>query len=656
LLPWVVGLAGGLGCAKDMDSQQSLTPLQIPAGCNPIAFDHDCLLPYPSDFFLVADSKTPSGKRLELTDAAKPHTRKGAPIDFTQTHPVDGFSPHQPILAYFKKGVSTEGVLFHTDEPEKSLLPSSKVVLVEAATGQPVPVWAEVDMNTTEPSEQAFIVRPFVRLKNATRYIVALQGLTEPTAMGGVGQLVSAPDGFARIRDKTTDADPMLQPLAQRYEKEIFPVLSAFGMDRKKLQLAWDFTTSSEQSNTRDLIDLREDLLPKLKAKPPAVTIDKVEEYTKVENDSIWLRVEGTIRVPLYLENAEIGAMLHRDASGKVAQNGEAEVPFTLQVPHSASPADASFQPARIMQFGHGFFGLREEINWSFMRGYSNEQRYITVAVDWWGMSEPDLEKVTQDAVNEPGKAFDFVDRLHQAMANMIALSYAVKGPLTQVAQLKRFGKLLYDPEQLYYYGISQGAIFGVTMLSVNPVLDRGALSVGGGPYSLMMSRSASYAQLIGLLDAVLPDPLTGMKFQSLSQSTWDRVDPMTYAPRLLDNPYPQSPQNRHVLMQIGIGDHSVNNLASHLMARAMGIPLLDPAPKPIWGLKPVTAPADDALVVVDFNLPSLPGVYCKIPTEDEKTPVHEGVRRSPKIKAQLDQFFQPSGVIQNTCGGPCTP
>jgi hypothetical protein len=645
-------------CAETGEAPQPEAPLSIPAGCNPLAFEHDCLLPYPSDFFLVEDGAMPSGKRVVLTDAARPKTRKGLPIDFTQTHPVDGFSHHQPILVYFSKGVSTDGVLFHTGDPARSLSPDSKVILLDAQTGKPVPVWAEIDLNTSEPAEQAFIIRPFVRLENSRRYIVALQGLTEGKRDGETAAtpLLSAPAGFARLRDGKAAADPALALHAERYEKEIFPALSTFGVERRALQLAWDFSTSSEKSNSDDLLTLRADLLPKLTARPPAVTIDKVTEYTKVQNENIWLRLEGTLRVPLYLQNTAVGALLHRDGSGKVTQNGEADVPFTLQVPHSANPVDASFEPARIMQYGHGFFGLREEINYGFLRGYSNEQRYITIAVDWWGMSEPDLEHVTQIAGGAPGEMFNFVDRLHQAMANMIALSAAVKGPLTQAKELTRFGKPLYDPNKLYYYGISQGAIFGVTMLSVNPILDRAALSVGGGPYSLMMSRSASFGELYLLLTGQLPDPLTVMKFIGLSQSTWDRVDPMTYAPHLLKDTYAPSPPNRHVLMQIGIGDHSVNNLASHLVARATGVPLLSPSAQPVWGLSPVTAPADDALVLVDFKLTTLPGIYCRLPGEDEKNDVHEGVRRSAKIKQQLDRFFQPNGRIEDTCGGPCTP
>ena len=146
------------------------------------------------------------------------------------------------------------------------------------------------------------------------------------------------------------------------------------------------------------------------------------------------------------------------------------------------------------------------------------------------------------------------------------------------------------------------------------------------------------------------------MKYLALSQSTWDRVDPMTYAPHLLRDQYPGSPANRQLLLQIGIGDDSVNNLATHMMARALDLPLLETPPKPIWGLRSVSAPAQNALVVVDFHLATEPGIYCRIPTKQEANDVHEGVRRSAKIKQQLDLYFQPGGQIQNTCGGPCTP
>lgn len=642
-----LGLLFASGCSGgDNASTGTLPPPAVPAGCNPIAYEHDCLLPYPSDFFLIADASTPSKKRVEVTPEATLETTAHIPINFSTYHPVDGFSRVTPIMAVFPEGVNDETLTFHTDDPTATQNADSPTIILDADTGELVAHWAELDKSTDISKEQALFVRPFSKLKEKHRYIVAFQGLKDK-----LGNSIKPPAGFAHIRAKEPDAK--LKPLADRYESSIFPALEAAGVARENIQLAWDFTTGSDEMNTRDMLAVRDDVIAKLEATPPVVTITAV---LPDHNDEIGLRVEGTIRVPLYLENDQPGAMLHRGADGKVIQNGEAEVPFTLQVPYSALPADASFTPARILQYGHGFFGLREEINYGFMRGFSLEQGYITVAVDWWGMSEPDQFTLTSALLNDPSAAFKFTDRLHQGMANMIALSYAVKGPLMNVADLKRFDKLLYDPSKLYYYGISQGAIFGVTLLSLSPTLDRAAFSVGGGPYSLMMTRSASYLPLFTLLEAAMPGPLANQKFIALSQETWDRVDPMTYSERVLLDPYPKSPAARRILMQIGVGDHSVNNLASYINARAMGMPLMEPSPRAVYGLEPVSAPADSALVIVDFKLASEPGVECRMPSEADKNDVHEGVRRNAKIKMQLDAFFQPDGTIQHFCDGACDP
>lgn len=642
-----LGLLAATGCSGG-EAAGDLPPAAVPAGCNPIAYEHDCMLPYPSDVFLVDDASLPSKKRVQITPQATLLTDVDDPVDFTKYHPVDGFSPVTPIMALFPQGVDDAGLSFHSDDPAASLKADSPTLLLDAESGELIPHWAELDKNTTNVKEQALFVRAFGKLKEKRRYIVALQGLKDKQ-----GALIKPPSGFAHLLAKAPGDDATLKTLAARYEASIFPALEKAGVARASLQLAWDFTTSSEEMNTRDMLAVRDDVIAKLEAKPPVVTITQV---LPDHNEEIGLRVEGTLRVPLYLESDKPGALLHRGADGKVTPNGETEVPFTLQVPYSALPADGAFEPARILQYGHGFFGLREEINYGAMRAFSQEQGYITIAVDWVGMSEPDALTLPSALLNDPSSVFLFTDRLHQAMANMIALSYAVKGPLTQVSELKKFDKLLYDPDKLYYYGISQGAIFGVTLMSLSPTLDRAAFSVGGGPYSLMMTRSASYAQLFILLEAALRDPLKIQKLIMLSQHTWDRVDPMTYSERVLLNPYPKSPTERRILLQVGVGDHSVNNLASHMNARAMGLPLLDPSPQAVYGLESASAPAENAFVIVDYKLPAVPGIECRIPTEEEKNDVHEDVRRNPKIKMQLDAFFQPGGTIQNFCDGACDP
>ncbi|MEZ4450282.1 MAG: hypothetical protein R3B09_12465 [Nannocystaceae bacterium] len=628
-----------------------LPPAEVPQGCNPIAYEADCMLPYPSDWYMVADADLPGGTRIALTPEATPKTMLGAPVNNLIEHPADGFSAHMPILALFPRGIDTANLNFHLDGGDASLSPASPTLLINATTKELVPHWVELDAMADDPARQALIVRPFSRLDDQTRYIVAFQGLVDQSGLD-----VAPPLGFAHILAGEVAGHPILEPLAKRYEDQIFPVITALGADRDDLQLAWDFTTATEARNTADMMAIRDDVIATLSASGPAIMIDKIlDDYS----DEIQIRFEGRMQVPLYLEADKPMARLHRDGSGKVVANGMHWVPFTLQAPRSLFPMDDKFKPGRIVQFGHGFFGLPEEINWSAMRSFSNERALVMVATGWVGMMEEDQPAVVQAIGKDPSNVFLFTDRLHQAFANQLALSFAVKTSIPASGEVEVFQQPLYDPDQLYWYGISQGSIFGATFLAMTPTIDKGVLSVGGGPYSLMMTRSGTFADLFEIVKITLGDePLTIQKFIMMSQHTWDRVDPITYAPYLAGAPLPQgtSPQ---VLFQYGIGDHSVNNLSSHVLLRSSGIPMLDPGTGQWpWGIPTIAGPtAGSAAVAVDFKLANLPGIYAELPDKpsDEEN-VHELVRRNAAIRDQIDAFMTPGGPIENFCDGACDP
>ncbi|PCC72265.1 hypothetical protein SAMN02745121_01467 [Nannocystis exedens] len=636
--------------SEDPTTGEPLPPAEVPEGCNPIAYAADCMLPYPSDFFLVEDAGLPNGVRVALTEQAVPKTMMGVAIDNLQSHPADGFSHHMPILALFPEGIDTQNLTFHTDGGDATLAATSPTLLLEADSGELVPHWVELDAMTADPTRQALIVRPFVRLKDSTRYIVAFQGL-----VAADGTAVAPPLGFSHVLQGDVAGHPVLEPLAQRYEEQIFPALEQAGVSRAGLQLAWDFTTASEARNTDDLAAIREDVIATLGQSGPAVEFDSViPDYS----EEFALRVEGKIEVPLYLEADEPMARIHRGPDGKPAANGTTWVPFTLQVPKSVYPLDADFEPARIIQYGHGFFGEREEINWSAMRAFSTERKFIMVATEWAGMALEDQGAVVEAIFDDPSNVFLFTDRLHQGFANQLALSYAIQTTLAASDELKAFDKLLYAPDEVYWYGISQGSIFGLTFMALSPVVEKAVLDVGGGPYSLMMTRSGSFSMLFDIVKVVIGDqPLAIQKFIALSQHTWDRVDPLTYAPRVLQQPYDDSPE-RKILFSYGVGDHSVNNLASHLLLRATGIELLDPPAQAVYGLQTTPSPAaGSAGVPVDFHVPELPGIEAEIPPApaDEHN-VHELVRRNPKIREQIDMFLRPGGKIENFCDGACDP
>lgn len=111
-----------------------------------------------------------------------------------------------------------------------------------------------------------------------------------------------------------------------------------------------------------------------------------------------------------------------------------------------------------------------------------------------------------------------------------------------------------------------------------------GVLNVGGASLTFMMSRASPFAPLLSLFNIKLSDPVDIQKVIALSPTVLDRVDPSSYATHLLTDTFEGSPAERFVLQQAGIGDTSVPNLASHLHARAMKIPHLQPSPRKYRG------------------------------------------------------------------------
>lgn len=656
LLALLVGCSGGSDAPVTppvaLPDASTLPPLSMTPGCNPIGAGGAgaCLLPYPSDVFRVVDGSLPSGFRIDIPAAARIKTEEGVVVDLLATHPADGFSHLPPILAHFGVGLSGEGLVFH-DAPDASLGPDSPTVLLNAATGERVLHFAEVDPRADEyPDRQALIVRPLVRLADATRYIVAIRRLK-----GSDGAAIAPPEGFRRLRDAEAAGDPVLQPLLTRYEAEVFPALEAAGVARSELQLAWDFTTETDLHVTGDMLAVRSATLALLSATPPAVKVTKITENTKEQEAHVWRKLDGTMTVPLFLDDTEPGGKLHRDAAGKVAQNGTAEVPFTILVPHSL--ADGTAAPARVLQFGHGFFGGREEAEGGFVTSFIDQTKMIAMTVDWWGMSKVDREHLINVMIGDLPNLLSYTDRVHQGMANQIALTYAVKAGLKDVPELSVGGKLLFDPAQIYFYGISQGHILGGVYLALAPNIERAALSVGGAGWSLMMFRAGPFVPFLALLHAYVPDPLDQQMLVAQTQTVFDRIDPITYAPHVLSDTYPGGPASRRIAMQIGIGDASVPNLGSHVHARALGLVHLLPAPRPLADFVEKEGPIDgSAMTEFDFGVEApLPGWFANPPSESG-SPVHEGVRRTKAGIAQIDAFFHPDGKIANTCDGPCDP
>jgi hypothetical protein len=308
--------------------------------------------------------------------------------------------------------------------------------------------------------------------------------------------------------------------------------------------------------------------------------------------------------------------------------------------------------PARMMQFGHGFFGTKSEIVSQYVGRFANETSSVIVAIDWIGMSEEDLLFVAGDLQSDIGATYRFADRVHQAVANQIALAWAMKRQFADLPELQRPGGGTYvDPDRMYFYGISMGHILGGVYVALAPDIDRAMLQVGGGAFSAIMFRSRNFGQFLDVLTVGLPDPLEQQKFAALSQTSLDVIDPVIYAQwlRAYDG------VDREVLMHVALGDTSVPSIATHVHARAAEIPLLTPTPRELAGFEVAGYPAPSGLVEFDMGIPApLPEVSAQAPSVD--TGVHTGQRELAAAIAQIDLFLRPGGAIEQTCDGLCDP
>ncbi len=104
-----------------------------------------CLMPFPNDFFTVADTSTPTGRRVHFDPASMTANSSGVQIDPTEWNRNDGFSPGSMIVTYVPGlDLARSGAAPITDIGA-SLRPDQPIVLLDATTGERWPIFSELD-------------------------------------------------------------------------------------------------------------------------------------------------------------------------------------------------------------------------------------------------------------------------------------------------------------------------------------------------------------------------------------------------------------------------------------------------------------------------------------------------------------------------------
>jgi hypothetical protein len=600
------------------------------APCDPVAPTR-CGLPFPNDYWTAPDPTTPTGLRVRFNDEMLPRATPRWFEDF------DGFSPASVLLAHLP-GATAAGLASSVMIP-RSLDADARTVVLDAETGQRVAHFAEVDVTSRDPMRRALMIRPAVGLTPGRRYVVAIRGVRD--ASDGV---IAPSDAFRALRDDTPSGE-VTAAQRTRYRR-IFDALTRASINRNDLQLAWDFTVASRQTITRRMVEMRDAALAQVGAQGPSYRIATVQRNPR-EGVAMW--IEGEVTVPLYLTRAEPPASLSLGPDGALRQNGTAGFVFWMLVPTTALT-----RPAGVSQYAHGLLSSGEDL-WRDPASIAlaNTANVVIVGMDFQGMSEEDTPSITAAiSGNDIGRFRDIVDRQHQGMINSLMLMRAALGRMPADPMLQHEGRALIDPARRFYFGGSQGGIFGGTYMALSTDVRRGILAVPGQSYALMLSRSINFASFEAVLRARFPDPLDIPRVVDLVQMLWDRSEPSGYTPYVRENLFPNTPAHEALLL-VSIGDRQVPPLSAHLMARTMGgVVNLAPLNREIYGI-PAHTGMHTGSAMLEFSF-GLEDPVENVPAAGTPDP-HSRIGESPAAFVMAREWLE-TGATQNRCEGPCDP
>ncbi len=271
----------------------------------------------------------------------------------------------------------------------------------------------------------------------------------------------------------------------------------------------------------------------------------------------------------------------------------------------------------------------------------ADEAGVIVVASSWYGLRAEDRLHALYIA-RDFGRMAEIIDRLHQGIANTLALSaLTLHGDLLQIPELE--GKA--DPSQLMYYGISLGGIAGAVMLANNEDIEHGVLHVGGSAWSTMLERSSQWLPFDwGMSDSV-PSARDRQLLYAMSQLYWDPVDPANHVAGLM---------GRSLLWQEAIGDEQVANITTELIGRAVDAQMLMPSVTEVADMPTAVGPTvGPAIAQFDPELPMPPEENRPSPM----TQAHSTPRTWPGARQQVTRFLDVNdpGVVEHFCGeAPC--
>lgn len=625
----------------DEDPVVEIIDVPYAPGCDNLN-PHHCLLPFPSDAFLVEDETTRTGLRVHYPTGSIPSSGSTNPVEIPRINQIDGMSTSTQIMTTFDTVPNLDGVAYQYDIGT-SMQPDHATIIWNADDNHAVAHWVELDARAQDGEQTIVHLRTASALEHDTKYIVVIRGLSDQQ-----GDLIE-PSAAMRslIGDTITDAADV-EDRRLEYTSYIQVAENQMGVDRNTIQALWSFHTSSVESVIGPVLSMRDDALERIGEGIGCTVVTTEDNYR--EDGMIYRRVKGTFTAPQYLIDDRAPTLLSRDSDYNPVFVENREVPFTLIIPMSLYN---SSNPGPLTVFGHGFLGTGEGHVSGGLREWGEIYETALIATDFYGWSSDDRDGISMGIMN--GYYFTHQsDRLQQAMVNHVVMIKTFKGICADIPSMKdETGRLLVNTSEVYYTGYSLGGNRGPSLLGLSPDVTRGALWVGGAGFSHQIERCTQYDQFDDLMESSIgyTSQLDRAVVISLVQSLWDATDTNTWT--TLSNGWEDRVDPFEMLYIGSIGDLQISNISTSRALRNAGASILASSAILPYGL-PVADGGENTTgnvgVYFDGGFSHAPEVNL---LGQEPHPAHNWVA-GVEAAHQMAFEYLFNGFVEDRCAGSC--
>ncbi|MBW2457538.1 MAG: hypothetical protein JRI68_23725 [Deltaproteobacteria bacterium] len=625
------------------DEQLAPVPPGVEAIYGPAADTE--LTPYPSDRYTVTDD-TATGLRVSISAANTTDriAQPGQEVTLAELNAMNGFSTHGGVILSFSGPVDVTGIALRPYEDpataaelrdaEAYRRADSPLILIDVDPDSPrrgetvglVPRWWEQPRDDYYLADEfTLIAQPAVPLRPATRYLFVVTDALRARDGGPVH-----PSSLTRllVAGETSGA------YADQVRAGLAELEQALAVPTAAVVLATTFTTASIHDELGAMAATARSWPP-----PPLLqgwTLDV--DQTSASDDRI--RYRARFEAPEYRLPQPDGRWQIDDQGRPIVQEQVGlEVLANIWDPHTS-------EPRTVVIYGHGLGGDKGG-------SWGTTQRLSTLNPAVFAIDSPHHGSRAEDEGDELAPVFRFFgvdmdegtfvigrarDNFRQMAADQLELVRLIRSLATLdiLPPGAPDGIPDLDTSRIFYLGHSFGAVQGATIFALAPEITHGVWNVGGAGLMTLLRDSGLFSLLVMSLSP--PGVAEGAvaRFMAAVQAIVDPGDPLNYARFAQQEPWAAVDgwTAREVLLQEVINDGIVPNSTSRALARAAGLPLIDPI-DPISGLPSVSGP-------VTANLPSgVTGAISQFDRIDgDKMASHGELLFAPEARAQYVEFF----------------